>query len=131
MDASGSRYDTVKAALFARELNSIWKEVDLSRYSPTSPRETPVRAKQDGTISTKTCMEVDLVTGRGVSKGTQLLSMDQFLPDSAPSSSYGCGEGRSGTNSAEKSKHSYGDVLHLPYSCNSVGLNHNIDYVYN
>lgn len=67
---------------------------------------------------------------KAVPNGTPLLSMDQFLPDSAPSSSYGCGETRSDIDSAEKQKQSFGEAPHLPYSINSLGINHS-DILYN
>ena len=130
MSTSEIEQNAARAAKFAVELNSIWKGVDLSIYPPISARDITAKASFEGETSVKQGIEADAAVRRDAPKGTQLLSMEQFLPDSAPSSSYGCGDGKNGFDSAEKVKHSYGDALHLPYSCNSVGLNHNNDYIY-
>jgi len=121
-----------KRAKFCMELKSVWNCIDIDSYpdvsdtkdaGPSKNHSSPVSNVSEGRVLQESLK-------KAVPSGTPLLSMEQFLPDSAPSSSYGCGEARSDIDSGEKRKQGFGEVPHLPYSINSLGINHS-DIIYN
>ncbi len=72
MDAKERKYDFGRGIeKFRNELDSVWKDVDFSNDNEMSLAKDKQEAQKQANT-------------------TQLLSMEQFLPDSAPTSSYGC-----------------------------------------
>ena len=101
MDAKEHNYDVMRGInKFRKELDSVWKDVDVSyEYELPPPKDQQEAQKQ-------------------ANNTTQLLSMEQFMPDSAPTSSYGC-------DSAEKLRPQYHEADNTKdnlFSNNSVGI---------
>eukprot|EP01032_Pedospumella_encystans_P014279 gene14279-16416_t len=120
-----------KREKFCVELGSVWSCIDIDSYPDVSDIKGAGPPKTDSSpVGKGQVLQESLKKAKAVPSGTPLLSMEQFLPDSAPSSSYGCGEARSDIDSAEKRKQGFGEVPHLPYSINSLGINHS-DTIYN
>eukprot|EP01032_Pedospumella_encystans_P014291 gene14291-16428_t len=118
-----------KREKFCVELSSVWSCIDIDSYPDTKGAAGPPKT-DSSPMGKGQVLQESLKKAKAVPSGTPLLSMEQFLPDSAPSSSYGCGEARSDIDSAEKRKQGFGEVPHLPYSINSLGRNHS-DTIYN
>ena len=99
MRTSKGSNETAKREQFLKDLQSVWSEVDLNAFrgvnlhpQPTVPGAAAAESSTNDDANTTSGNISTAKAHQNTFNGTQLLSADKFLPDSAPCSSYGIGD---------------------------------------